>query len=159
MKRTHKDYIIILVLIVVSALIYFLFPERAHTPLQKEGDIVINSPSTMTNQGSAQLKIVVLKEGTGAAAQKGQKVSVAYTGKLTDGKIFDSSIPRGQPFVLTLGAGEVIPGWEVGILGMKVGEKRDLTIPPELAYGKDGFPGVIPGGATLIFEVELLAIE
>lgn len=160
MKRTHKDYLVILVLIVVSALVYFLFPERGiEQSGQTAEDITTNPAPTMADQQKAQLNIAVLKEGTGPAAQNGQRVSVAYSGKLTDGKIFDSSIPRGEPFVLTLGAGEVIPGWEIGILGMKVGEKRQLTIPPELAYGKDGFPGIIPGDATLIFEVELLAIE
>lgn len=160
MKRAYKDYIIIFVLIVISALIYFLFPERAiQTHEQTAATIVTNPLPTMNNEDNTQLTIKVLAEGIGAAAQNGQRISVAYTGKLTDGTIFDSSIPRGEPFVLTLGAGEVIPGWEIGLLGMKVGEKRELTIPPELAYGKNGFPGLIPENATLIFDVELLAIE
>jgi FKBP-type peptidyl-prolyl cis-trans isomerase len=161
MNKAFKDYFIILGLLVFSALVYFLFPEHAiqtHDQTKTREDITTNPPPAMPNQ-EAQLNIKVIAEGTGRAAQNGERISVAYTGKLTDGTIFDSSIPRGEPFVLTLGKGEVIAGWEIGLLGMKVGEKRQLTIPSELAYGEAGFPGVIPGGATLIFDVELLAIQ
>jgi FKBP-type peptidyl-prolyl cis-trans isomerase len=161
MNKTQKDYMIIFVLIAVSAFVYFLFPEHAmqtHDQTKTREDITTNPPPTMQNQ-EAQLNIKVIAEGAGRAAQNGERISVAYTGKLSDGTIFDSSIPRGEPFVLTLGKGEVIAGWEIGLLGMKVGEKRQLTIPSELAYGEAGFPGVISGGATLIFDVELLAIE
>jgi hypothetical protein len=100
-----------------------------------------------------------LKAGTGEAAKTGDKVSVHYTGTLLDGTKFDSSVDRGTPFSFTLGANRVIAGWEQGVLGMKVGEKRKLTIPPELGYGAGGVPGAIPGNATLIFEVELLGIN
>ncbi len=105
---------------------------------------------------SAELQIDTLSEGTGQAAEVGNKVFVHYTGKLEDGSVFDSSLTRGQPFSFTLGEGQVIRGWEQGILGMKVGEKRVLTIPPELGYGAAGAGGVIPPNATLTFEVELL---
>ncbi len=105
------------------------------------------------------LTIEIRSEGSGAEAQKGQKVEVHYTGMLADGTVFDSSIPRGAPFTLTLGAGQVIRGWEEGLLGMKVGEKRRLVIPPELAYGKEGFPGAIPPNATLTFDVELMTVK
>ncbi|HZV00581.1 MAG TPA: FKBP-type peptidyl-prolyl cis-trans isomerase [Planctomycetota bacterium] len=99
-----------------------------------------------------------LKVGTGAEAKQGNKVSVHYTGWLTNGKKFDSSVDRKQPFGFTLGAGMVIKGWDQGVLGMKVGGKRKLTIPPELAYGQKGFPGAIPPNSTLVFEVELLQV-
>lgn len=97
--------------------------------------------------------------GTGTEAVAGKKVSVHYTGTLTDGTKFDSSVDRGTPFSFTLGAGEVIAGWDQGVAGMKVGGKRKLTIPSFLGYGAQGIPGAIPGGATLIFEVELLSVE
>ncbi|HAU65242.1 TPA: peptidylprolyl isomerase [Candidatus Woesebacteria bacterium] len=106
-----------------------------------------------------ELKIEDEKIGTGDTAIAGKKVTVNYVGTLTDGSKFDSSYDRNEPFIFTLGAGEVIPGWDQGVAGMKVGGKRMLTIPSSLAYGDSGIPGAIPGGATLIFEVELLGVE
>jgi FKBP-type peptidyl-prolyl cis-trans isomerase len=105
------------------------------------------------------MKVEVQKEGAGAEAKKGDTVTVHYTGTLTDGTKFDSSVDRGEPFPFTLGQNRVIQGWELGVLGMKVGEKRKLTIPPELGYGNQAVGGVIPANATLIFEVELLGIN
>jgi len=99
------------------------------------------------------------KVGTGSAAVAGKKVTVNYTGTLTDGTKFDSSYDHGTPFSFDLGAGEVIQGWDQGVAGMKVGGKRKLTIPSSLGYGAQGVPGRIPGGSTLIFEVELLNVE
>ena len=102
------------------------------------------------------LKIDELAAGTGDVATAGRRVRVHYTGWLTDGKKFDSSLDRGQPFTFELGRGQVIKGWDQGVAGMKVGGKRKLTIPPELGYGARGFPGAIPPNATLVFEVELV---
>ena len=96
--------------------------------------------------------------GNGAAAAAGQKVTVHYTGWLTNGTKFDSSKDRNDPFVFPLGAGSVIKGWDEGVQGMKVGGKRKLTIPPALGYGARGAGGVIPPNATLVFEVELLGV-
>jgi FKBP-type peptidyl-prolyl cis-trans isomerase FkpA len=98
-----------------------------------------------------------LVAGTGTEAAAGQEVTVHYTGWLTDGKKFDSSKDRDDPFVFPLGGGRVIRGWDEGVQGMKVGGKRKLTIPPGLGYGARGAGGVIPPNATLVFEVELLA--
>jgi FKBP-type peptidyl-prolyl cis-trans isomerase FkpA len=108
---------------------------------------------------SSGLTYDVLQPGTGAEAKQGAKVKVHYTGWLTDGKKFDSSVDRGRPFEFSLGAGQVIKGWDEGVAGMKVGEKRKLTIPADLGYGSRGAAGgLIPPGATLIFEVELLGV-
>ena len=97
--------------------------------------------------------------GTGAEAIKGKKVSVHYTGWLTNGTKFDSSKDHGRPFDFGLGLGQVIQGWDDGVAGMKVGGKRKLTIPPELGYGKAGAGSAIPPNATLVFEVELLGVK
>jgi FKBP-type peptidyl-prolyl cis-trans isomerase len=100
-----------------------------------------------------------IKQGTGAEAAAGNNVTVHYVGTLTDGKKFDSSRDRGKGFSFKLGAGQVIKGWDQGVAGMKVGGMRKLTIPANLAYGDRGFPPVIPPGATLVFEVELLEVH
>lgn len=106
-----------------------------------------------------ELKIEEVTVGNGATAVNGKKVTVHYTGKLTDGTKFDSSLDRNSPFSFPLGAGMVIQGWEKGVAGMKVGGKRKLIIPSSMGYGAAGAGGVIPPNATLLFDVELLKVE
>jgi len=111
-------------------------------------------------QTASGLQYVDLKEGTGASPEKGQNVLVHYTGWLKkNGQKFDSSVDRGEPFAFKVGVGQVIRGWDEGVLSMKVGGKRKLIIPPKLGYGARGAGRVIPPNATLVFEVELLALR
>ena len=105
------------------------------------------------------MKIEKLTEGKGASPKRGETVTVHYTGWLTDGTKFDSSVDRNEPFAFVLGTGQVIQGWDQGVATMRVGDKARLTIPPDLAYGQQGYPGAIPPNATLIFEVELISIS
>lgn len=112
-------------------------------------------PSPLPTTLSASDSVV----GTGAEAVSGKQVTVHYTGMLPDGTVFDASEPRGQAFTFTLGAGQVIRGWDEGFAGMKVGGKRRLIIPSDFAYGERGVPGAIPPNATLIFDVELLDVK
>lgn len=150
MKTEIKEIVYVIIILLVLALAFFLLTRP------KE----LNAPTT--EQDSAEnmdeVKIEILQEGTGEASKNGDVLSVHYTGTLEDGTKFDSSVDRGTPFSFTLGAGQVIQGWEQGMLGMKVGEKRRLTIPYSLGYGENGY-GPIPPKATLIFEVELLKIN
>ncbi len=115
----------------------------------------VNGQPVTTASGLQYWDIVV---GKGAMAVPGKPVSVHYTGWLTNGEKFDSSLDRGKPFVFPLGKGQVIKGWDEGVAGMKAGGKRQLRIPPELGYGDSGAAGVIPPKATLIFDVELLEV-
>ncbi len=122
--------------------------------------LIYKNPQPATSYDIQGMKIETLEEGTGEGAKVGDNIEVNYTGTLLDGTKFDSSLNPGRtPFQYTLGQNMVIQGWELGILGMKVGEKRRLTIPPELAYGPAGRPPVILPNATLIFEIDLLDIK
>lgn len=164
------------VLITVGFLIFYgrnknEKPQPAQLDLQKAANIgganndSQNSKLTNQKMNKQGVQIEVLKEGTGAmaksglSAQAGDKVSVHYVGVLENGTKFDSSVDRGTPFEFTLGAGQVIPGWDIGVEGMKIGEVRKLTIPSNLAYGSRGAGSAIPPNAILIFEVELLGIK
>jgi peptidylprolyl isomerase len=130
----------------------------AETPAEtvEGGPPEVSGEPTVTESG---LQYIDIEVGTGDTPQPGQTVEVDYTGWLADGTKFDSSLDRGQPFSFPIGTGQVIDGWDEGVASMKVGGKRRLIIPPELAYGEAGYPGVIPANAELIFDVELLAIK
>jgi len=120
-----------------------------------------NAPTKVTGDGvktESGLQYWDIKVGTGEEAKSGDKVKVHYTGWFTSGKKFDSSVDAQQPYSFTLGQGNVIKGWDEGVAGMKVGGKRQLRIPPELAYGEQGYKNIIPPSATLVFDVQLLAV-
>ena len=121
-----------------------------------DGPTAVSGKPTTTPSG---LEYWDIKKGNGKLAEKGKKVSVHYTGWLTDGKEFDSSRDAGEPIQFDLGTGQVIKGWDEGIAGMKVGGKRQLKIPPALGYGPRGFGSSIPPNATLVFDVELMDVK
>lgn len=122
------------------------------TPVRQEGSEMSGS-QVQTPSG---LQYEDIQVGSGASPRKGNQVVVHYTGTLTDGQKFDSSRDRGKPFSFTIGVGQVIPGWDEGVMSMKEGGRRKLTIPASLGYGSRGVPGVIPPNATLVFDVELI---
>jgi FKBP-type peptidyl-prolyl cis-trans isomerase len=156
MDKTSVIIILILV-ILVAGFFYFIQPKNINMNENQNQQTEENQNSTNFNvQG---MNVEILQQGSGESTKSGDKVTVNYVGTLQDGTKFDSSIDRGQPFVFTLGQNSVIQGWELGALGMKVGEKRKLTIPSELAYGEAGAGGIIPPNATLIFEIDLLKIN
>ncbi len=151
-----KILIILLVLILFVVIIIW----SQNNKINKDMDSIIDNNDEQVSQiENNELKVEILNEGQGQAAKNGDNVFVHYIGTLEDGTKFDSSLDRGVPFVFDLGAGQVIKGWDLGVLGMKIGEKRKLIIPSILAYGENGIPGAIPPNATLIFEVELLEIK
>jgi peptidylprolyl isomerase len=130
-------------------------PEPASTPVPTKPEITVP-------KGKAPKKLVVkdLKEGTGPVAENGSNVQVQYVGvSFANGRQFDASWDRGEPFAFQLGAGQVIPGWDQGVAGMKVGGRRQLVIPPGLAYGKQGSPPAIGPNETLVFVVDLVGVQ
>ncbi len=159
----NKNQKIILAIVIIAVIIgaYFLLKDNSDSSTaaisgNMNQDNNQQVPDTFDIQG---LNVDVLQRGDGEVAKAGDTVTVNYVGTLENGTKFDSSIDRGQPFEFTLGQNSVIQGWELGVTGMKVGEKRKLTIPPELGYGANGAGGVIPPNATLIFEVDMLGIN
>ena len=145
-------YLQIIILVIVIVLI-FIFGNKLLNKKEME------DPAEKPTEDVVELKIETLVSGEGAEAKIGDTLSVMYKGTLLSGEQFDSSYDRGTPFDVTLGQGMVIQGWEQGLIGMQVGEKRKLYIPSDLAYGERGAGGVIGPNADLIFEVELLAIK
>jgi FKBP-type peptidyl-prolyl cis-trans isomerase len=147
--------------IAIVALMPFALAQGGSAQTSAANKPAVAGPTKVTGEGtktSSGLQYWDIKVGTGAEAQKGQKVTVHYTGWLTSGKKFDSSV-GGKPFPFRIGAGAVIKGWDEGVAGMRVGGKRQLRIPPDLAYGQKGYPGVIPPNATLIFDVQLVGVQ
>ncbi len=176
----EKKYIIAIVVVVILIIVlgigYWLLKKPAgsaaynppaQTQAQAPAEVTpaaapaTEQPVTPISSSNIQgMKVDILKEGSGPAAKTGDMVTVNYTGTLADGTVFDSSLNPGRtPFQFTLGQNSVIQGWELGVLGMKVGEERKLTIPPELAYGSTGAGGVIPPNATLMFDITMLKIN
>lgn len=153
----NKNIIIILTaLIIIGVVGIFIYNKNQKSQLELNKVKGLPNMTTFTKNG---VQIEILKEGTGIVAKNGDTVAVHYVGTLENGAKFDSSIDRGIPFEFHLGASQVIPGWEIGVLGMRVGEKRKLTIPSELAYGERGAGSSIPPNANLIFAIELLEIK
>lgn len=157
---TRKSSTVSIIVLALAAILYFAFDYRSKTGEMPSAPGEIISQPNVKTMGTSELKIETLRPGTGEGAKNGDTVSVHYVGTLADGRKFDSSRERGEPFSFKLGSGLVIQGWEKGILGMKTGETRRLTVPPELGYGARGAAGgSIPPNATLIFEVEMLKIN
>ncbi len=168
-----RPYIWLIVGLMLAALVFFAArcstkaddssenkpAESTQQEIPAADDTSTVAPSEETSADVTELVIEDLTVGTGVEAKAGDTVSVHYTGWLTDGTKFDSSVDYGQPFEFVLGQGRVIEGWDVGVAGMKVGGKRKLTIPSDMGYGVQGYPPVIPGNATLVFDVELLSVN
>lgn len=170
-QKSYMLVVIFLILLsVVGGIIVFSYKKSSDSSLQtatpsatitsdtSEAGESFATPSGSPTMNTTELQIEDQKIGTGETAVPGKKVTVNYVGTLTNGSKFDSSYDRNQPFSFTLGAGEVIEGWDLGVEGMKVGGKRKLIIPPSLGYGSSDL-GVIPPNSTLTFEVELLEVE
>jgi len=153
MRNVEKFIVLLLLLAAIS--IPACSQKEAKSVPEKSAETPAATGAVKTASGLSYTDLV---KGSGAAPVSGKSVTVHYTGWLEDGKKFDSSVDRGQPFVFRIGAGEVIPGWDEGVMSMRVGGKRKLFIPAQLGYGAAGAPGAIPPNANLIFEVELLDV-
>ena len=168
MKTTQTAIAVIIALAVVAYFFIFggssFFAQPTSSPSQPITEATTTNPTTATTtmptDNSNQLQITDEVVGTGATAESGDTVTVNYVGSLTNGTVFDASANHGTSgFTFTLGAGQVIPGWDQGIVGMKEGGKRKLVIPPSLAYGNQAIGNVIPANSTLVFEVELVKVQ
>lgn len=150
-----KNFVIALIfgIVALGVFVYFTFGFHQTSSQQK-----MVPPTEPTQAKAEELKIEDIEEGSGPEVKSGDTVSIHYTGTLTDGTKFDSSVDRGTPFETKIGVGDVIEGWDKGVVGMKVGGKRKLIIPPSMGYGEQGM-GTIPPNSTLIFEVELLELK
>lgn len=172
MKPTQTGIATALALVVIA--LFFIFPglwpfstslpQGAATASSTASTSTTTTSSTtattMPNTNTDKLQVIDKTVGTGTTAEPGDTVTVNYVGSLTDGTVFDASSKHGtQGFTFTLGAGQVIKGWDQGIVGMKVGGKRELVIPPSLAYGDQAIGNVIPANSTLVFEVDLLSVK
>src|SRR3989344_7122230 len=146
----QKKWVAVIIAIFVVGF-FFVFGQGLIS-LFTDGDI------KSTNMQQPELLVEDTLVGTGEEAKSGDRVTVHYTGRFVDGEVFDSSLVRKEPFQFVLGVGQVIKGWDDGVVGMKVGGKRILSVPPELGYGSQDY-GPIPGNSTLIFEVELLKVD
>jgi len=158
MSKIILAVIIVVVLIILLLGLYLILAQTGSDGANQNTNVQNNQNNNPAMFEIKGMKIEILQEGSGEAAKTGDSVTVHYMGTLEDGTIFDSSIDRGEPFPFTLG-GRVIQGWNEGVVGMKVGEKRKLVIPSEMAYGPNGYPPVIPKNATLTFEIEVLKIN
>lgn len=153
--RTMEKLIVVLLLVVAVSIPACAQKEAKQPAGEAKVAATLPANAVKTPSGLAYVDLVV---GNGAAPTTGKPVKVHYTGWLENGTKFDSSVDRGEPFVFTIGTGQVIPGWDEGVMSMRVGGKRKLIVPPELGYGAAGAGGVIPPNAVLIFEVELLDV-
>lgn len=157
-KLNQKEWIAVTVALFVIGF-FFLFGENILRVVTRSDvrNSQTNNTRNIKNMDTPEVIVQDVVVGTGQDALPGRQVTVEYTGKFTNGKVFDTSVGRG-PFAFLLGAGQVIQGWDKGVVGMKVGGKRILTVPPEYGYGANDY-GPIPGGSTLVFEVELLGVQ
>ena len=153
--RTMEKLIVALLLVVVVSIPACAQKESKQPASEAKVAAALPANAVKTSSGLAYVDMVA---GNGAVPTAGKPVKVHYTGWLENGTKFDSSVDRGEPFVFTVGVGQVIPGWDEGVMSMKVGGKRKLIVPPQLGYGAAGAGGVIPPNAVLIFEVELLDV-